>query len=240
MTATTGASNPSAFGSLINIFLDPAKAFEDVRSHNAWLWYPLVLTIGSAMVMFIWYYGTADWNTVIQQTMDYLANRNYSSDQLEQIRNGLSRTGLIIQTCIGVTIVFALLYLLQALYLFFAAKIGGYEVQGYGSWFSFTAWAYVPAVLGNLAMGIMYLISGKGASLVSLDITALNTLLFKLPVSDKWFGMLNALHLTTFWTFALLVIGFARWTKQSLGKSAAITLTPHILIYVIWALIKLI
>ncbi|HEX7965923.1 MAG TPA: Yip1 family protein [Gammaproteobacteria bacterium] len=233
-------SSPTAFGSLINIFLEPRKTFDDVRPHTSWLWYPLLLCIGSALLVFAWYYGTADWGVIQQQTMDYIAGRNYSADQMEQIRNGLTRKGILMQTCIFLTIFVVLIYLVQALYLFLVSKIGGYEVQGYGNWFNFTCWAYMPSVLGNLAFAVMYAISGKQAAVTSLDVTSLNTLLFKLTPQDSWFGLLNSLHLTTFWSFALLVIGFSQWTRQSLGKSAALALAPHILIYGIWILVKLI
>ena len=234
------ASAPTAFGSLINIFLEPRKTFGDVRSHAGWAWYPLLVTIIVTVLSFAWYYGSADWSVIQQQTMDYLAGRNYSHDQLEQIRNGLTRSGILIQTCIFITIFLVLIYLVQALYLFLVSKIAGYEVQGYGSWFNFTAWAYLPAVIGYLAMDVTFIISGRQSTLASVDVTSLNTLIFKLPMDNDWFGLVNSLHLTSFWSFALLTIGFSQWTRQNLAKSAGIALAPYILIYGIWILIKLI
>jgi hypothetical protein len=233
-------SNPSAFGSLVNIFLEPRKTLEDVRPHTSWLWYPLLLAIGALVVAFIYYYGTADWDVIRQQQADVLSTYNLTKDQIAESLANLTRTKLILQTGIGVTIFLFVVYLIQALYLFLAAKVVGADVQGYGAWLNFTAWTYFPSFLGSLATLVANIVYGKEATFASVDVTSLNTLIFKLPMDDKWFGLANSLHLALFWSFALLVIGFAAWTKKSLGKSAAIVLAPHVLIYGIWITLKLI
>lgn len=229
----------SAFGSLINIFVDPKKAFSDVRGHASWLWYPLLIAVLSTVVMFVWYYSTADWDVLKQQSMDYLVAHNYDKDTINRAMAGMTRRGLIMQTCIGISVFLAIIYLVQALYLFLVSKIGGYEAQGYGEWFSFTSWVYLPMVIGNIAFAVTYLISGAHTSTYALDVTSLNTLIFKTAPDSPWFGLLSNLHLGLFWTFFLMIFGFAQWTRQSLGKSALITLAPHALIYIVWILIDL-
>lgn len=240
MGRTIMANGATALGTLVNIILDPKKALDDIRGHTGWLWYPLLITLGVTLGVLAWYYATADWDVVHQQIMDYIAGRHYSAEQTAQISKGLTRSGILAQTLIGSLIIVALIYLIQALYLFFVAKVAGYEVQGYGQWFSFTCWTYFPGVLAYLLLGVSYAIAGKEANLANLDVTSLNTLIFKLHPGDSWFGLANTLHLTTFWVFGLLVLGVARWTKQSIGKSAVVALAPHALLYGLWALFKLI
>ena len=234
------ATSPSAFGSLLNIFLEPRKTLEDVRQHTGWLWLPLLLTFGAVILTIIAYYGTADWDVIRQQQADAMSNYNMTKDQIAQALAGLSRSRIIIQGSIFVVIIFSVIYLIQALYLFLAAKIVGAEVQGFGSWFSFTAWTYFPGFLGSLASLIAIFAYGKQATFASVDVTSLNTLIFKLPMDHSWFNYANALHLALFWSLALMAIGFSAWSKSSLGKSAAIVLAPHVLLYGIWALLKLI
>ncbi|HSN18330.1 MAG TPA: Yip1 family protein [Gammaproteobacteria bacterium] len=234
------ASSPSAFGSLVNIFLEPRKTFEDVRQHTGWLWYPLLLALGALVVTFVFYYGTADWDVIRQQQTDILSNYHLTRDQIDQALSRMTRTKLVLQTSIGLVVVLSIIYLIQALYLFLAAKVAGAEVQNFGAWFSFTCWAYFPSFLGSIATLAAFLVYGKQATFLSIDVTSLNTLIFKVPVDSPWFNMLNNLHLALFWSFALMTIGFSAWTRKSLGKSAAIVLAPHVLIYGLWIVLKLI
>ena len=234
------STDASAFASLLNIFVEPKKAMEDIRGHVGWLWYPLLLAIGALVVTFVYYYGTTDWDVIRQQQADILNTYHLTRDQIDQSLANLTRTKLIMQTGIGVTIFIVIVYLIQALYLFLAAKVVGGEVQDYGAWLSFTAWTYFPSFLGSLATLAANIAYGKQATFAAIDVTSLNTLIFKLPIDNAWFGLANSLHLALFWTFALMTIGFAAWTKKSLGKSVTIVLAPHVLIYGIWITLKLI
>ncbi|HEX2668749.1 MAG TPA: YIP1 family protein [Gammaproteobacteria bacterium] len=233
-------TSPTAFGSLINILLEPRKTLQDLRQHTGWLWWPLVLTFGSVILSIVCYYSTADWDVIRQQQADVLSNYNLTRDQIENALAGLTRGKIIMQGSIGVVVIFSVVYLIQALYLFLAAKIVGAEVQGFGSWFSFTAWTYFPGFVGSLATLAAILAYGKQATFSSVDVTSLNTLIFKLPMDHSWFNYANSIHLALFWTLALMAIGFSAWSKSSLGKSAAIVLAPHVLIYGIWAILKLV
>lgn len=233
-------NNASAIGCLLNILVDPKKALADIRGHSGWLWYPLLINVAIVVGVLGWYYGTADWGVIHQQIMDYISGRNYSPDQLEQISKGLTRGGILAQTLIIAGLFIAVIYLFQALYFFFVAKIAGYEVQGYGQWFSFTCWTYFPGTLAYAVIGFSYLVTGKQGNLLDLDMTSLNSLLFRLHPGDAWFNLANTLHLTTFWVFGLLVFGISQWTRQSLVKSSVIALAPHVLIYGTWTLLKLI
>lgn len=233
-------SNPSALGSLVNIFLEPSKVFQDIRQHTGWLWYPLLLALGALVVTFVFYYGTADWDVIRQQQVDILSNYHMTRDQIDQAMSSLTRTKLVVQTSIFLVIILSVIYLIQALYLFLVAKVTGAEVQSYGAWFNFTCWAYFPSFLGSIATLIAFLVYGKQSTFVSIDVTSLNTLLFKLPMDSTWFNMLSNLHLALFWSFVLMVIGFSVWAKKSIGKSAAIVLAPHVLIYGLWIILKLV
>lgn len=240
MNTATSPSNASAFGSLVNIFLEPRKTFEEVRQHTGWLWFPFLLALGILVVTFVFYYGTADWDVIRQQQTDILTNYHLTHDQIDQALSRLTRTKLVLQTSIGLTVVLAIVYLIQALYLFLAAKVTGAEVEGFGAWFNFTCWAYFPSFLGSIATLAAFIAYGKQATFLSIDVTSLNTLIFKVPMDNTWFNMLSNLHLALFWSFVLMAIGFSAWTKKSLGKSAAIVLAPHVLIYGIWIILKLI
>src|SRR5579885_2437058 len=63
------ATNPSAFGSVINIFLEPKKTFEDLRNHASWWWLPVVLLIGLSLVFQVWYANRVDVSWFADQTL---------------------------------------------------------------------------------------------------------------------------------------------------------------------------
>ena len=129
--------------------------------------------------------------------------------------------------------------MLQALYLFFVAKIGGYEPQTYGKWLSFSIWTSFPNVLATLAAALAYLFSSAQTSYYTVDVTSLNTLLFRLPLSHPLAGIAASVHLTTFWTLGLMIVGLSLWSKKSLGKASVIVLAPWVVIYALWIIVKL-
>ena len=227
-----------ALASLGNIFVDPKTALLDIRSHVAWFWYPLIITIVLLVTFTVWYYATVDIGWLANQMTAALGDK-YSSDQLEQIRQNFTRSRFIIGSAVGIPLFIMFLSLLQALYLFLVSKIGGYEEQSYGRWFNFSVWTGFPMILSTIASGISYLFSSHQVTMDALDITSLNTLLFHLPLSNHMMGVAASVRLTTFWMLALMIFGFAQWNKQSLGKSAVIVLAPWVIIYALVIIIKL-
>lgn len=240
-TVNTVASDPSsALASLGNIFLEPKKALRDIRAHGRWIWYPLLITIALSVLLTVWYFSTVDMNWLGQQTLAQLSGKNLSADQQQTILNSLTRSRFLTFGVIGAVVVTIILWLLQALYYFFAAKIGGYEEQAYGQWFSFSVWTSFPNIIATIAAGITYIFSSAQTAFTSLDVTSLNTLIFHLPPTAKLAGVAGSVHLTTFWVLGLMTVGFALWTRKSLGKSATIVLAPWIIIYAIWIIVKLV
>ncbi|HVA55997.1 MAG TPA: YIP1 family protein [Gammaproteobacteria bacterium] len=231
-------SNP-ALACLGNIFVEPKKALQDIRPHTAWLWYPLVITIALTVAFIVWYYATVDIDWLANQTIAAMGDK-YSGDQLEQIRQNFTRSRFLIGGAVFVPISIIVLNLLQALYLFLVSKIGGYEEQSYGKWFSFSVWTSFPIILSTIASGIAYLFASHQTSYYSLDVTSLNTLVFHLPMGNHLMGVAASVHITTFWVLGLMSIGFAQWTKQSLGKSTVIVLAPWVIIYALILIVKLV
>lgn len=229
----------SALSCLINIFVDPKKAWTDISAHSRWLWYPFLIMMLVTTAFGIWYYLTVDFGWLTDQTMAAMSAK-LDPDKLDQVRSSFTRGRFLIGAVIGGTVAIGIIYSLQTLYLLLVSKLAGYEVQDFGSWFSFTAWASFPAVLAPIAQAISYLISSsKQISIYQLDVTSLNTLIFHLPMQNHWFTTVYSLRLTMFWTLGLMVYGFSIWTKKSLGKSAVVVLAPYVVIYGLIIAIKL-
>jgi len=229
----------SALTCLGNIFVDPKKALQDIRPHTAWFWYPLIISIVVVVAWNVWYFSTVDMGWLANQMLAALGDK-YSGDQLEQIRQNFTAKRFLIIGVLGGSLGIIVLSLLQALYLFLVSKIGGYEEQSYGRWFNFTVWTAFPNVLVYIVLAMAYLFASRQTSFYTVDMTSLNTLLFRLPMGHPLMGVAASVHLTTFWVLGLMSVGFAQWTQKSLGKSAVIVLAPWVIVYAVIIALKLI
>lgn len=241
MTATTQSTTnaPSALACLVNIFLEPRSALAAIRPHGRWVWYPLIISIALSVILTIWYFSSVDMNWLSGQMLTQYSGK-LSAEQQQAMASSFTRGRFLTFGIVGAIIGTIVLWLLQALYYFFAAKIGGYEEQSYGQWFSFTVWTWFPNVIATIAAGVTYAFSSAQTNFTSIDITSLNTLIFHLPPSASFASIASSVHLTTFWVLGLMIAGFALWTRKSLGKSALIVLAPWVIIYAIWIIVKLV
>lgn len=234
-------STSSPFATLGNIFVSPAQAFDDIRSHNRWLWWPLLITIAVTAAFTTWYFATIDIHWFMLQSLQsnpMLAGK-ISAEQMQQMADQATRTSPLISGVVGTILGLPIAFALFALYYFFAAKLAGYEVQGYGSWYSFVIWSSFPGIVGTLVSALMYFMrSGNQVPLQNIDLTSLNTLLIHLAPADSWYTLISSLHLTTFWVIGLTIFGLARWAKRGLGHAAFVVLLPYVVIYGVWILIK--
>ncbi|HEX4299835.1 MAG TPA: YIP1 family protein [Gammaproteobacteria bacterium] len=226
-------SNPSALGSLVNIFLEPRKTMQDIRGHVSWLWLPLLIVIAANIVFQVWYATRVDVSWFADQTLASSA-ANMTADQLRTAHDRFSQNSMIVFGVIG-SLGFIVWYLIQALYFFFAAKVSGYQEQGFGSWLNFISWTSFPALLGILASALFMLTSSsRQISPVDIDITSLNTLLFHVPYAHSGQFIASSLRITTLWSWVLMTIGLSAWTGKSLGRAAFVVLLPYAVLYVIF------
>jgi hypothetical protein len=226
-------SNFSAFGSLINIFLEPKKTLEDLRGRASWWWLPLLVTLVLFMLSQVWYAYRVDISWFAEQTMAPQA-ANMTADQLRDAQARFTPASMSIFSAIGLVVV-VIWFLIQALYFMLAAKVGGWQQQGFGNWFNFICWTSLPGLVGIIASAVYMLsTSSRQISPVDIDVTSINTLIVHIPYAHTGQALASSLRLTTIWSWALMVIGVSAWTGKDLLKSAIAVLTPYLLCYVIW------
>lgn len=230
-------SNASAFATLLNIFIDPKKALEDIRGHAGWLWYPLIIMVVVGTGFQLWYFHVVDFSWFVDQSLAPKA-AEMTADQLRAAKERMTPGSFSFFTVLFGTVGVLIWYALQALYFFMAAKLGGYKDQGFGHWFSFISWTSVVGLLG-FAASAAFLLTAKDSQIspVDIDVTSLNTLLFHVAYAHKGQALLSSLRLTTFWSWGLMTLGISQWTGKSFGKSALIVLLPYAVCYLVWALI---
>lgn len=232
MNAEVNAA-PSPWAALVNIFLEPRKTLEDLRNHASWWWLPLALVIVLYMLFQVWYINRVDISWFADQALAANADK-MTADQLREAHARFTPTSMMVFSAIG-CVGFVVWYLIQALYFMLAAKVGGWQVQGYGSWLNFIAWTSMPALLGVLASAAYMLsTSSRQISPIDIDITSLNTLAVHIPFGAKGQALASSLRLTTIWSWVLMVIGVSAWTGKPSSKAAVAVLTPYLVCYVLW------
>lgn len=233
----------SPLAALGNIFVAPGQAYDQIRGHTAWLWWPLLLVIAISLGFMAWYISTVDVHWMMLQTLQHnsMIAGKLDAEQIQKLADKASSGSMIVRSSMGVVIGVPLIYSILSLYYFLAAKVAGYDVKGYGQWFSFTAWSNMPVIVSTVVMALVYLIRGSHQVLATdLDMTSLNALFFHQSIGDSWYSLLSGLRLTTFWTIGLSIFGMARWTRRSMGNTAIVVLLPYVLIYGIWILVKVV
>jgi hypothetical protein len=226
-------TNATAWGSLLNIFLEPRKTLESLRGHASWWWVPMLLIFALNLLFQVWYVNRVDVSWFAEQTLAPQA-ANMTADQLRDAHARFTPTSMMVFSAIA-SIIFMVWYLIQALYFFMAAKVGGWQQQGYGAWLNFVSWTSMPAVLGFIASGAyMLTTSSNQISPVDIDVTSLNTLVFHVPYAAKGQALASSLRLTTVWCWVLMVIGLSAWTGKSMGKAAVAALVPYAVGYAGW------
>lgn len=226
-------ASPSMFGSIINIFLEPRKTLETLRSHASWWWLPLALLVVLYMLFQVWYINKVDISWFADQALAPSADK-MTADQMREAHARFTPTGMMVFSAIG-CVFLVVWYLIQGLYFMLASKVGGWQVQGFGNWLNFISWTSMPALLGFAASAAYMLsTSSNQISPIDIDVTSFNTLVTHIPLGFKGQALASSLRLTTIWSWVLMVIGLSAWTGKSTGKAAVAVLTPYIICYVIW------
>ncbi len=225
------SSNASALATLGNIFVDPRKAFEDIKGHNAWLWLPLALVIIATVASVVAFYSHADTAAMMQAQLA-ASGQHPTPEQMQAMAKFQSPMFMMISSSIGSAVGIVVVYLIIALYYMLVAKVGGWNEQRYGSWLSFTVWSGFPAILAPLITLIVVLVRGGVATRFAQgDVTSLNALLLHLPMSNPWYMLAAGISPFSVWALVLAIYGLTHWTRRGWGYSALVVLVPTVVFY---------
>lgn len=225
----------TVFNAMVDIVAAPGKALDNVKSHTAWLWWPLLVSIALAVAMMTYYYSWVDFDWLVEETIR-MQPPERRAEAAEGIRAFMSPTTSILMTALAIVIMTFVIYGLQATYLHLANKLTtGAEIR-WAQWFSFSAWTAFVGVFATLA-ALVVLFTAETSRLAQTELQPLsmNSLFIHAKPNEPWFAWGSALQLTNLWMLVLMAIGYARWTGATTVKSAVIAVLPWVLIFGIWA-----
>lgn len=224
-------SNASPFSTMVNIFVDPGKAYEDIKGHNAWLWWPLVLTIVATIAMTVVFYTHADVAAMLQQQLA-AKHVQQTPEQMQAMAKFQKPAVMIGVGAVSAIIAIFVIYAISALYYMLVGKLAGWNEQRFSSWFGFTAWSAFPGFLGTLISIVVLLMrSQPSTSFQDVDVLSINALLLHLPMTSKWYSLVSGISPFTIWSIVLAIFGLSRWTRRSGTYATVVVLAPLVLFY---------
>jgi hypothetical protein len=222
---------------MVDIVAAPGKALDHVKSHTAWLWWPLLISIVLAAGMMSYYYSWVDFEWLVEETIRSQPVER-RAETAEGIRSFMSPTTSIVTTLVAVVVMTFVIYSLQATYLHLANKLTTGASISWGQWFSFSAWTAFVGIFATLAaLVVIFMADSNQLSQADLQPLSMNSLFIHAQAGEPWFTWGSALHLTNFWMLGLMSLGYARWTAASMAKSTVIAVLPWALIFGIWAVL---
>lgn len=222
---------------LINIFLEPAKVFADLREKPTF-WVPMLLLAVLTAVSTLLYFLNVDpaWFAEYQSAQMLLQNPEMTSAELAQMQSimpGARAMGWF--AAAGALLVIVVVFLVYGVYYLLAGKITGQPV-GFRHGLALVSWSSMPMVLGSLVVIGAVLTSSPQASLESMQLTNIDPLLVQLPMDHDWSLLARSFSLLNFWVWFLAALGWKTWFRTGWGQALVVVLLPSIVIYGVMAL----
>lgn len=233
MTATEPAREDSAIAQILNLFVAPGEALDYARRHPKMWILPLGLTLAFGIAVGAWFALGVNLEAWRGEMLRLAVARNpQAASRVGETFKHFGRGYLLLTFAGSVFIGTIIVELLYSLYLLLADKVFSTESRGYGAWFSFTAWTWLPTILGAIATLILFALSGHNLSVQQMSITSLNALFFHLKPTAPHYSAAQ-FSILYFWVIALMTYGLKRWAGHSTGKALAIAAAPFVVIYAI-------
>lgn len=222
---------------LIDIYLDPAKAFAAEKEKPGFL-VPMAVFVLLSAAMILAYFLRVDaaWFQDFQLTMSGQEMTAAEIAQAKQFMPSASTQGYIgaASTVVFVPILFAVF----GLYYFLAGKIAGAGLS-YKHGLSLASWGAMPGALGLVVGTVGALTMAPQTPQHSLMLTHVDPLLVQLPFDHALSSLAKGFDLLALWSIALGAIGWKAFTRSGWGSAVFIAALPSLLIYGVWLLIAL-
>lgn len=223
---------------LINIFLEPAKVFAELREKPTFLVPALVVTVLSALAATMYFFTVdPDWFANYQLAA---AGKELSAAELEQAKQfmpGARTLGYI--TAVSTPIFLAIVYAIMALYYLLAGKVTGKPVS-FRHGLALAAWPAMPMALGAVLALVGVFTSDNQSSYESMQLLNVDPLFVQLPMDHDWSLLARSFSLLNFWVWFLAALCWKTWFRTGWGSALFVVTLPSLVIYGVMALFALI
>lgn len=214
---------------LINIFVEPAKVFADLKEKPSFLVPALLValfTAGSALLYFL----TVDPDWFMSSQLQRMGGE-MSAAELEQVKAfmpGARASGYIAVP--STVLVMAIVYALLGLYYLLAGKVTGNAVS-FRHGLSLAAWSSMPMIVGAVLAIVGVFTSSPQSSFESMQLLNVDPLLVQLPFDHPWAMLARSFSLLNLWAWFLAALGWKTWFRTGWGQALFVVLLPSLVIY---------
>lgn len=235
MPAGQGAAFPGLAVTFVNVFSSPREAFAALAVRPVVLWPLLAILLGHGGLVYA-YHLEVDFIWFLETSMQ-AAGQDLPPGVAER-GAGPASAFAGITAGISTAVILLLLMLLSAGYLSFVSTFTGDGIR-FQRWLSLVVWASLPTLLDVLAGGVNIALNDFTHRLpTEISALSLGNLLGLDPLARGFLAtLLHQTSITSLWALALMVFGYAMWTRKPLAKSFVIVVAPLMLIFGIALLI---
>lgn len=222
---------------LIDIFLQPAKVYGELKAKPTFVVPLLLVGLLTAAVMLL-YSMKVDPTWYVDHALA-AGGGEMSASELEQARKMIP--GARVMGYIGAATALlggVLVAALYALYFMLAGRITG-TTTSFKHGMSLGSWASMPLLLGVLVALVGVLSMTPQTGLESLMLTNVDPLLVQLPADSPWSTLAKSFSLLNLWALFLIALGWRVWGRTSWTQAIVVAVLPSTVIYGAMALFAL-
>lgn len=217
---------------LVDIFTAPGSVFAAL-----WLkprrWLPLLLLMVSSGAVNGCYLLWVDYGWYVDDVVRRGAFDPARADAVRTALSSQSATVMAVSTALGSGFAMGMLVCLQAGYLSVWSALRGDGIR-FGHWVALAAWTALPHLWVSLTVAInMALTPSHQLSLFDANALSLRNLGLGPELTGLPSALVDQVNLALLWSVALLTAGYRQWTHRGWSSSAAVILTPQVLLLVL-------
>ena len=222
---------------LLDIFLQPGKAFAGLRERPTWL-LPMALLLVFTAALPLLYFHCVDGAWYMQHMLAQ-AGKDLSAEEaakMQAMMPGVGRMGIV--GAISAIVVGAISLVLYGVYLMLAGKVTGAQID-FRRGLSLATWSKMPMLLGMIVVLVGAMRMDPQTSLESLMLTNVDPLLVHVSPEKHWSSLLRAFSLLDFWAWFLLALGWRTFTRASWRQSIVVAVLPAIAFFAVLATVAM-
>lgn len=214
---------------LINIFVEPAKVFAELKEKPTFLVPALLVSVIGALAAVMYFLNVdPEWfaNHQLQA-----AGQEMSAAELEQAKQFMpgARTLAYITGPMAL-LTMVIVFSLYALYYMLAGKISG-NPTSFRHGLSLGAWSSMPMILGSVLAIIGVYTSSPQSTLESMQLLNVDPLFVQLETGHAWSTLARSFSLLNIWVWFLAALGWKTWYRTGWGQALFVVLLPGVVIY---------
>ena len=207
------------------IVFEPARSVDELASSPRHALPVATLAIGTALTL-TWYYSRLDYSWFAE----YLVAANPILASVGR-KLALRRETVMLPATLSATVNIVVAWLLTSGYLWLAAKLLGRD-RPVRQWLALASWACVPQILVlPLSLAMIWMHPEGRFAPEQLDATTIGMLLGGIAPDNPWHAVVSRIGIASAWSWAILAIGFRRWTGSTTAAALVTVLAPYALYF---------